>query len=284
MLSKTIGQLTAATSMDDTDYVEIEHVGASYRATLQQIANFATPCGAYVDMAYEKTVSETFPAVALWESDKTLSSSNYPILVPELRAAVASVTLTAGTVVTSIDVNATAGSVLSSVNSAFTIIAAAIVEEYALQSAYSICVTIGGNEYTITSASSTITISGTIATGATTLSVYPHRIVGTSESAIVFKDSGRALLSHDGKTYLLGFRRRDRSQGYLHTIYNGSSAGGSLNGISPSSRTTNTGTTMTGLSMDIVTDGVNGTPRIGPTTDPNSSIVYRYLWAQEYLP
>lgn len=299
MLTATIGQISAATTLHGTTYLEAEVGGVSKRTTLQMLANYCIPSGTLIETAYEKTVSETFPAVPLYDSDHTVSESNYPILVPELRAAVASVTLTAGTVVTSIDVNATAGSILSSVNSAFTIIAAAIVEEYAVQGAYDIAVTIGGTEYAITSASSTLTISGTIATGATTMSVCPHRIVGSDTTAKVFKDSGRAALSHDGKTYLAGFRRRDRMQGHTHgefmtsgdgngadeyTSNDGTGGGPSVSGkrYTSGSTTPNTGTQL--LTGSPYTDGTNGTPRTGATTDPNSNVVYRWLWAQEYAP
>lgn len=281
MAKVTIGQISSATSLDEADYLEIEHSGVSYKATLEQVACFATPCGAYVDMAYEKTVSATFPAVAVWDSDKTINVANYPILVPELRAMTASVTLTAGTIVTSIDVNATGGSILSSVNSAFTIMAAALLEEYNVQNAFSIAVTIGGTEYTITSVSSTITISGTIATGATTMTIYPHRVSGTSATAIVFKDSGRALMTHDGKIRIGGLRRRHHLQGHRHSVIHGT---GGVPGYGLNVSDGGSAVRYTPSSMEIATDGTSGTPITGAESEPNSSTVFRYIWAQVYTP
>lgn len=286
MLTKTIGQLSTKTSIAATDYLEIEVSGASGKVSLQYLANLMTPLGAIVETAYEKTISETFPAIPL-RNDSTIDEANYPLIVQELRAAATEVILTAGTSVTSINVNATAGSILSSVDSAFTIILNGILEEYAIQGAYSIPVTIGGTDYTITSASasSSFTINGTIATGATTMTVYPHRIVGSTTTAKIFKDSGRACLSMDGNRSLMGFRRRDRMQGHWHYARGGSNAIAALNNNIPIM-----GATVEGVGIQYgsiygpYTDGTNGTPRTGLVTEPNSSTVFRYLWAQVYIP
>jgi hypothetical protein len=283
MATKTIGQIDTVSSLSSADYFEIESGGVSYKALLSQLAAFATPCGTLLDIGYQKTISSSFPAVALWDSDKTISTANYPILVPDLRASPASVTLTAGTVVTSVNVNMTSGSVITSVDSAFTIILNALTEEYAIQGAYSICVTIGGTDYTITSVSTVIGISGTIATGATTMTVYPHRIVGSTTTAKIFKDSGRALMSHDGKLRIAGTRRRHHYQGHFHAAYSFSSGGG--NTVLASVSTGNALSTEAGAQVrESKTDSVNGTPITGPETEPNSSGVYRYMWAQVYVP
>jgi hypothetical protein len=282
MLSLTIGQISTGSVLSTTDYLEAEVSGVSKKIDIQTLANYMTPLGSYVDMAYEKTPSATFPAVAVYDADHTISETNYPLLVPELRAAYASVTLTAGTIVSTINVNATGGSILSSVDSAYTIMLSALTEEYAVQSAYSICVTIGGVDYTITSVSTVIGISGSIATGATTMTIYPHRIVGTTASAIVFKDSGRALMSHDGKLRVAGMRRRHHFQGHYHNPISPTlgfiGTGGSTHAAAGASyaQASTTGAP--------VTDTVNGTPITGPESEPNSASVYRYIWAQRYTP
>ena len=279
MLTKTIGQLSSGTTLSTSDYIEAEISGASKKITIQTLLNYMTPLGAIVETAYKRTPAADFPAVPV-SSDVTVDEANYPLLVSELRADAAEVWLTAGTVITSINVNATAGSNLTSVDSAFTIILAALTEEYAIQSAYSIAVTIGGTDYEVASLSSVIGITGTIATGATTMTVYPHRIVGSTTTARVFKDAGRATMSHDGKLRIAGTRRRHHFQGHL--LQTGVSAGGALPGISASNRTTNSGTSLTGTSFG--DDGTNGTPITGPETEPNSMSVWRYIWAQVYNP
>lgn len=281
MAKVTIGQLSTGTTLSTTDYLEAEISGVSKKITIQTLLNYMTPLGAIVETAYEKTISESFPAIPL-RVDSVVSETNYPLIVPELRAAAVEVILTAGTSVTSINVNATAGSILSSVDSAFTIILNGILEEFAIQGSYSIPVTIGGTDYTITSASasSSFTISGTIATGATTMTVYPHRIVGSTTTAKVYKDTGRATLAMDGNRSLMGFRRRDRMQGHLHThvindgetfaVHLSNGGGGGSNNYNQSSSSP-------------VTDGTNGTPRTGPNTEPNSTTVYRAMWVGTIL-
>ena len=282
MLTRTIGQLSSGTTLSTSDYIEAEISGASKKITIQTLLNYMTPLGAIVETAYKRTPAADFPAVPV-SSDVTVDEANYPLLVSELRADAAEVWLTAGTVITSINVNATAGSNLTSVDSAFTIILAALTEEYAIQSAYSIAVTIGGTDYEVASLSSVIGITGTIATGATTMTIYPHRIVGSTTTAKVFKDAGRATMSHDGNLRIAGTRRRHHMQGHLHgdtsyplqirsTLQSGGSA---------------TGAWVGGSGTDIktyYTDATNGTPIPGPESEPNSTSVYRYIWAQVYNP
>lgn len=295
MLTKTISQLSGGTSLSTTDYIEAEISGASKKITIQTLSNYMTPLGVIVETAYKKTPSETFPAVPL-TADIDIDEANYPLLVSELRSDAAEVWLTAGTVVTSVNVNATAGSNLTSVDSAFTIILAALTEEYAIQSAYSIAVTIGGTDYAVASLSSVIGITGTIATGATTMTVYPHRIVGSTTTAKVYKDAGRATMSHDGKLRIAGTRRRHHFQGHKHgqrLTNSGASADlpmGADGGGGPSGSTyylstgAGTGTKNQLLTDSPYSDGTNGTPITGPETEPNSMSVWRYIWAQVYNP
>lgn len=285
MAYKTIGQINSASSAIITDLMEIESGGVSYQIALAKMANLATPCGEIKDYGYEKTISASFPAVALWNTDKTINAANYPVLVPELRAAVSFVTVTSGSMITSINVNITAGSTITSVASAYTIMLAALAEEYAVQSAYSICVTIGGTDYAVASVSSVIGITGTIATGATTMTVYPHRIVGSTTTANVFKDSGRVSMSVDGRTYIAGFRCRDRMQGHKHVGANVTGINSSVSSGGNYLMSSSGGTAhATDSNLTPTTDGVNNTPRTGPTTDPNMTAVYRYMWAQVYIP
>lgn len=299
MAKVTIGQLSTGTTLSTTDYLEAEISGVSKKITIQTLLNYMTPLGSIVETAYERTISESFPAISL-KADTTVDEANYPLIVSELRSSAVEVILTAGTSVTSINVNATAGSILSSVDSAFTIILNGILEEFAIQGTYSIPVTIGGTDYTITSASasSSFTISGTIATGATTMTVYPHRIVGSTTTANVFKDTGRATLAMDGNRSLMGFRRRDRMQGWQSGATSDASGARNLFGVLDT-RDTRTGTSalpnfappLYGTALQgatnmikAVSDGTNGTPRTGLVTEPNSSTVFRYIWAQVYNP
>jgi hypothetical protein len=102
--------------------------------------------------------------------------------------------------------------------------------------------------------------------------------VGSTTTAKVFKDSGRALMSVDGKYRVAGFRRRHHMQGHRHTTFPNDFGNSTFTGkgVNANQITVHTG--------DPVTDTVNGTPITGPETEPNSSTVYRYIWAQIYIP
>lgn len=250
-------------------------------------------------MAIEGTVSETFPAVALWDSDHDISASgagSYPLLVPILRAQKAkawsgSAYVTDHTVTVS-------SSTLTGSGTAWDYLLDILAEEQladvaAGKSAYTNwrCINVAGTDYVITNvnrAAHTITVSGTPTSGSQTAIVYPYRIAGSTTTARIFKDSGRATMTPDGITYGGGMRRRDRLQGHYHDLYyyddvtnlasTGATAVSRILGASASS--------VKATSLDKIrapiTDGTNGTPRTGPTTDPAASIVYRYMWAGTY--
>ncbi|MBE3063856.1 MAG: hypothetical protein IMZ69_02415, partial [Spirochaetes bacterium] len=139
------------------------------------------------------------------------------------------------------------------------------------------CLNVNGVDYAITGVSTaahTTTITGDSLSGAQTAIWYPHRIAGSTTSARVFRDSGRATVAADGRESIGGARQRDRMHGHWHMMVIGT-VGGAGYVAMDMAETSNDAS----IIKAPYTDGVNGTPRTGPTTNPRASIVWRYLWA-----
>jgi len=134
-----------------------------------------------------------------------------------------------------------------------------------------------------------VTVSGSPSTGAQTGIVYVYRIAGSSTTARVLRMSGRALVGTEAESgdtpdrmLIAGLRARDRGQGHrqasLQTNFvtqPGSGGGAGLGAGSTVMAVATTG--------DPVTDGVNGTPRTGATTDPRTSVAFLYMGGGQFV-
>lgn len=144
-------------------------------------------------------------------------------------------------------------------------------------------INVAGTDYAITAVSVgslTITVSGTPTTGSQTLILYPYRIAGSTTTVLLPKISGFVgvpQFDYDGEI-VGGFKRMDRLQGFGISITN---AGTSFSFNDGSARDVNTKSNVT---RTPITDGTNGTPRTGKTTDPRTRGVYVYTWAGRLLP
>lgn len=143
------------------------------------------------------------------------------------------------------------------------------------------CINVAGTDYAITgitALSRAITVSGAPASGAQTVSVYTYRVAGAATTARLFRIAGfvGVAAGDAGGEVIGGFRKMDRTQGHLHptipaynVINNGT---GELTGGG--------GTAGTGKTIGApTTDGTNGTPRTGKTTDPRTVGQYVYTFA-----
>lgn len=118
-----------------------------------------------------------------------------------------------------------------------------------------------------------------------TISVYPHRIPGSTTTARHYQIAGRTLVSINDAAgeVLTGLRRRDRFQGHVMSAPPGNSFVTSSSGlaINPGGYTyiwsynNKTGAP--------VTDGINGTPRVGATTDPRSLGAVLAIYGGRYI-
>jgi hypothetical protein len=118
--------------------------------------------------------------------------------------------------------------------------------------------------------SNVITISGaTYTTGASTIELYPHRILASLNA--LHKQVDDSVLINNGMQVISGLRIRDRMQGHVHNV--GFQQGGSY-GISGASQYTFN--TNAGSSTSPLNDGTNGNPRTGQFTRPRGLGVYFY--------
>ena len=133
------------------------------------------------------------------------------------------------------------------------------------------------------SSSAVITCSATgLTPGAETastadISIYPHRIAGSTTTAR-HKELTDAAIMNDGLYNVLGLAQRDAMQGHYHNG-NGTNAatGGQFMQMA-----FNGGTDIASAVTAPKTDGINGTPRTGPRTRPRSGIFNFYAYVGTY--
>ena len=152
------------------------------------------------------------------------------------------------------------------------------------------CINVSGTDYAITAvnvASRTVTVTGSPSNG--TAIFYPHRIAGSSTSIRLFKLTGFVPVAQgdaDGQ-YIAALRMMDRGQGHVH------SPTGATNFVIANIGGANLISTVGGGPLSSVgqsnavgvpvTDGINGTPRTGKTTDPRGHARYVYTWARRLI-
>ena len=108
------------------------------------------------------------------------------------------------------------------------------------------------------------------------ISIYPHRIAGSTTTAR-HKELTDAAIMNDGLYNVLGLAQRDQMQGHKHTttahtmyagvIFPGPPGGGSM---------------AIGAISDPTNDGTNGAPRTGLNTRPRSGIFNFYAYVGTY--
>lgn len=258
------------------------------------------------------------PWFDLSQADTTISNSNWPELVTHWRIN-KYLTYLPGTISEQsdfvIDSYSITSNVVSVVLSNLTPeikILAALAEDQAVHASYvnwiPITINIGfgsipAGDYGITNINTgtrTITfsyaaadISSTPVVGVT-CKFYPHRVSGSSTTARHLSIAGRTLVAQaDSDTEVFyGLRRRDRGQGHrhldlghTHSVTKSNELGGNQHPYNPGEYS-NPGSTALGYANigDPSTDGSNGTPRTGKTTDPRALGAIPYVWAYTYIP
>ena len=262
-------------------------LGAAQTQLLQAVAGLIYPVGRRIEQMVPLTPGNFCPVVRIDDADHDIDTTHYLALVTALRAI-------------KLQVNGTTdftGTVAGSVITIATTTAgdkwlAVIAEENAVHGSYTnwLCINIAGTDYVITNVNAgarTITVTGTPTSGSQTAIVYPYRIAGSSTTARLRRDSTRAFVGSqqetaDGTTdraLCVGMRARDRLQGHYH---NASTVGINITATAGGVGSLYSGGAVTLNTVGPISDGIDGTPRTGLTTDPRTVAGYIYLGCGVY--
>lgn len=274
--------------------------GANQSQLRQAIVAMSHVVGELVLSEFEESPGIYFPALDR-SVNRDISSANWPALVTKLRAVKAKV---AG--VTDHSVTVSGSNITFPATTAANALLALLVEDAIVSNwlnsgepanftgggdyataATRRTVNIAGVDYAITGINTTtrvVTVSGTPASGSQTASCYTYRIAGSSTTARLLRIAGfvGVAAGDAGGEIVGGFRRMDRGQGHKHSTTNETAGGGSTTVIA---RYTSASSVSVQLNTETpVTDGTNGTPRLGKTTDPRTAGQYAYTWGGIYIP
>lgn len=246
------------------------------------------------------TTSALFPYVDR-SIDRDISATNYPVLVPYLRNVKAVINGVSAFSVT------VAGSVITFPNTTEANAMLKALSEDAIVSKWlntgEPANFLGGGDYTTAATQNSVdiagtsyaisanvdlvlrqvTVTGTPPSGAQTASLYPYRIAGSTTTARLHKLTGfvPAQSGDAGYEIVGGYRKMDREQSHKHTIFVVSEVTGST--ISADARLLRSSSgNADQTSSGPTSDGVNGSPRTGKTTDPRTVAMYYYSYAQIY--
>ncbi len=260
--------------------------------------------------AFDKDNPENFfPGLCLDIGDQDLSVANWPDLVPELRTL--RLTYNEGIGGEKYQFDVTDWAIVSNVATLTfdnvtpeLAMLAALADDNLVHGDYaswrsitlpSAIGDISAGEYAITDVdpstrkvSFAFTAGDNSGSGTWVVSFYQHRIPGSSTTARVYERPAGVLVAAndaDGEC-IAGMRRRDRGQGHWHEEL---WAGGSHYKAVASVFTAGT---MSGLRSDEgtvleiknpSTDGVNGTPRTGKTSDPRALVGHLFMWGRKFV-
>jgi hypothetical protein len=238
------------------------------------------------------TPDDFFPAINLSKINVNLdiTTTNYPLLVPYLRALKLRYLDGTGSEVTSWSATVS-GSVVTMPNTTSSLsIIFALQEDAIVHGSYTNwrTLTINGVEYPITNVNSStreITVTGTPTSGTQTVEFYQYRIPSSTTSARLFQLKGRSFISPNDSSgrHQNGLRVRDRFQAFSIGI--GDRAQNSVD-TAPFSRIIASNTTNGGggqINIQYYDNGTNGTPRTGSTTHSAGISSHLYMWARSYI-
>jgi len=253
--------------------------------------------GEIVTSGFEKTPSSQFPAIPL-DVNTDLTLAQAPLLVGELRNVKAKIIGTTDFTVTVSGSNVTFPNNAAGIAAVQMLFNDAVVSKYINNgeianfdntadfstAATQRCLNVNGTDYVITNAvpgTRVVTVTGSPTTGTQTAIIYTYRIAGSPTSARLLRMTGfvGVAAGDAGGEVVGGFRKMDRGQNHWHLFLGSSNlaiAGGAAG------RAIDSAVTSTGVNnvQNPMSDGTNGTPRTGKTTDPRTMGVYYYMWAK----
>jgi hypothetical protein len=238
------------------------------------------------------TPDNFFPAINLSKININLdiSTTNYPLLVPYLRALkVRYLDGTSGEV-NSWTATVSGSTITMPTSTSSDAILSSLAEDVLVHGGYTNyrSITVAGTEFPITNINTStrvITVTGTPSAGSQTVEFFNYRITGSSTTARLFEVKGLGFIAPNDSSgrHQNGLRVRDRFQGHRHSpltpatgfSYDNSTAqGGSGASGSVTLSVTTTGNP---------TDGTSGTIRTGSTTHGAGLSAHLYIWARSYI-
>ena len=237
-----------------------------------------------------------FPAINLSKINVSsdITTTNYPLLVPYLRALKLRYLDGTGSEVNSWSATVSGSNVTMPTSTSSNAILRSLEEDVLVHGSYTNwrTLTINGVEFLITNINTStriITVTGTPTSGTQTVEFYQYRIPSSTTSARLFELKGRSFISPNDSSgrHQNGLRVRDRFQGHYHRnfIINGvNQRSGGISGASGSGFNIFTGGTVDNIDIGSpITDGTNGTPRTGSTTHGAGISAHLYMWARSYI-
>lgn len=118
-----------------------------------------------------------------------------------------------------------------------------------------------------------------------TISVYPHRIPGSATTARHYQIAGRTLVSINDSAgeVIAGVRKRDRFQGHVMSAPSTGNFVTQNSGLAINPGGYTYIWSYSNKTGGPVTDGINGTPRFGATTDPRSLGAVLAIYGGRYI-
>jgi len=254
------------------------------------------------------TPDNFFPAINLSKINinSDITTSNYPLLVPYLRALKLKYLDGTGSEVNSWTATVSGSNITMPTSTSSDAILASLAEDVLVHGSYTNfrSITVAGTEFPITNintATRVITVTGTPSAGSQTVEFFNYRITGSSTSARLFEIKGRSFISPNDSSgrHQNGLRVRDRFQEHRHYLFNSQSTG--IDNIDSNSTAIysytignnnayiiNKGSTALleptlGQSSVSIDDGTNGTPKTGSTTHGQGISAHIYIWARSYI-
>ena len=249
------------------------------------------------------TPDNFFPAINLSKINVNLdiTTTNYPLLVPYLRALKVRYLDGTGSEVNSWTATVAGSNITMPTSTSSDAILASLAEDVLVHGGYTNyrSITVNSVEFPITNintATRVITVTGTPSAGSQTVEFYNYRITGSSTSARLFEIKGDSLISPNDSNgrHQNGLRVRDRFQSFqigmtafgrttffaasqndfAFTTY--SNGGTDTAQLSPSNQGT-------AGRVKALSDGTNGTPREGLTTHGQGISAHIYMWARSFI-
>ena len=254
------------------------------------------------------TPDDFFPAINLSKINinSDISTTNYPLLVPYLRALkVRYLDGTSGEV-DSWTATVSGSNITMPTSTDSDAILSSLAEDVLVHGGYTNyrSITVAGTEFPITNINTStrvITVTGTPSAGSQTVEFFNYRITGSSTTARLFEVKGRGFIAPNDSSgrHQNGLRVRDRFQDWQLGVLGDSTGSRDYYGEGGTrdrqwSNTLGTAVTQTNFTMitdgqgdtkraKALSDGTNGTPRTGLTTHGAGVSAHLYIWARSYI-